>query len=304
MNNCPACKATDINIVRPYRNVHDTYSRMNLARCNSCSLVFSTPMPSQAELDIYNASYFESANGGYNKSTVALAFFKGIAKIRAAYLSRFLVKNNIEARRILEIGPGHGFFAENWISKHSEISYYAIETDTSCHKSLLQLGVELVTSTGNLPEVDVVIISHVLEHVSSPYEFLSAVTKSLRLGGVLFIEVPCQDWKHKSIDEPHLLFFEKQSMDVLLKSLDFFKIQLSYHGKEISSLQNESAIVKTYSRLRNKLMNMGIIAPFAQLETGLKEVTDPLERAAIKPFKPHVESQNPSWWLRAVAIKN
>jgi len=116
--------------------------------------------------------------------------------------------------------------------------------------------------------------------------------------------VPCQDWMHKSIDEPHLLFFEKQSMGVLLKSLDFLEPQLSYHGKEIASLQKESTIVKTYNRVRNKLMNMGIVAPFAKFEIGLKEVPDPLERAAIKPFKPHFESQKPSWWLRAVAIKN
>lgn len=304
MNHCPSCKNVEIDIIRPYRYGHEIYSAMNLAKCNSCSLVFAAPMPSDEELKTYNSSYFDSAHGGLQQSAVALAFFKGIAKIRAAHLSKFLVKNSIEVRHVLEIGPGHGFFAGNWISKHPGISYYGMETDTTCHNYLRQLNVELISSDDSLPDADVVIISHVLEHVSSPFEFLSAVTKSLRSGGVLFIEVPCQDWKHKSIDEPHLLFFEKQSMDVLLKSLNFSDIQVSYHGEEIVSIQKESFITKKYNRVRTKLMNLGVVSPFAKLEPGLEVITEPLERAAIKPFKPHVESQNPSWWLRAVAIKN
>ena len=273
---CPSCKHAEVEIVRSYRNSHKIYSKMNLARCKSCSMVFSTPMPSEEELKTYNASYFDSAHGGLQQSAVALAFFKGIAKIRAAHLSKFLVKSRIEVRQVLEIGPGHGFFAENWINKHPEIRYFGVETDTTCHKSLQLYGVQLVNSTENLPEADVVVISHVLEHVSSPFEFLLAVTKNLRSGGVLFIEVPCQDWKHKSIDEPHLLFFEKQSMDVLLKSLNFSEIQVSYHGEEIASLQKESFITKILSRVRTKLMNMGVVAPFAQFESGLEVITEPL----------------------------
>lgn len=301
---CPACKGAEINIVRPYRYIHAIYKEMHLAKCRSCTLVFSIPMPSDDSLKEFNSSYFDSAHGGLQQSAVALAFFKGIAKIRAAHLNKFLVKNSIEVRHVLEIGPGHGFFAENWISKHPNIRYYAMETDTTCHNYLRQLNVELISSNDSLQDADVVIMSHVLEHVSSPFEFLSSVTKSLRSGGVIFIEVPCQDWKHKSIDEPHLLFFEKKSMNVLLKSLNFSEIQVSYHGEEIASLQKVSFIAKTYNRVRTSLMNMGVVAPFAQLESGLEVITEPIERAAIKPFKPHVESPNPSWWLRAVAIKN
>lgn len=267
-------------------------------------MVFSTPMPSEAKLEKYNASYFDSAHGGLQQSAVALAFFKGIAKIRAEHLRKFLVKNNVKVESVLEIGPGHGFFAENWIKCNPDTKYYGVETDITCHNSLQELDVHLVRPGENLPETDAVVLSHVLEHVSSPFEFLSAVTKRLRSGGVIFIEVPCQDWKHKPLDEPHLLFFEKQSMSVLLNSLAFSGIQVSYHGEEIDILQKEAIIAKQLSRVRTKLIAMGIVAPFARVQAGMEIIDDPLERAAIRLFKPHVESQNPSWWLRAVAIKN
>lgn len=301
---CPACKGIDIDIIRPYRNIHAIYAGMHLAKCRSCTLVFSTPMPSDDGLEEYNSSYFDSAHGGLQQSPVALAFFKGIANIRALHLKKFLIKNKIKAERILEIGPGHGFFAENWMKSTPGTKYYGAETDTSCHHSLKQLGVELVQTGESLPATDVVVLSHVLEHISRPSEFLSEVTKNLRPGGVLFIEVPCQDWKHKSVDEPHLLFFEKHSMSSLLKNLNFSGIEVSYHGREIDSLQNESTFTKKLSSIRTKLMNMGIVAPFVKYEAGLDEVLSPLEMASINPFKPHIESVNPSWWLRALAIKN
>ena len=301
---CPACKVADIDNIRPYRNSHAIYAKMDLVKCNSCALVFSTPMPSDDSLENYNASYFDTAHGGLQQSSVALAFFRGIAKVRALHLKKFLLKNKTNAERILEIGPGHGFFAENWMKSNPGTKYYGAETDTSCHNFLKELGVELVQTGENLPETDVVVLSHVLEHVSRPFEFLTEVTKNLRPGGVLFIEVPCQDWKHKSVDEPHLLFFEKQSMTSLLKKLSFSGIGVRYHGREITSLQGDSIFSNKLSAVRTKLLNMGIVAPFAKYEAGLDEVLSPLEMASINPFKPHVESVNPSWWLRAVAIKN
>ena len=80
---------------------------------------------------------------------------------------------------------------------------------------------------------DVVIISHVLEHVSNPIEFLKLMTLKLREGGVLYIDVPCLDYLHKDLDEPHLLFFDKKPMNILLEHLNFKKIEINYFGKLI-----------------------------------------------------------------------
>ena len=61
-------------------------------------------------------------------------------------------------------------------------------------------------------KMDVIIISHVLEHVSDPKGFLSFANSFLKKGGALFVEIPCNDFQHKTIMEPHLLFFDKKPL--------------------------------------------------------------------------------------------
>ena len=147
-------------------------------------------------------------------------------------------------------------------------------------------------------------ISHVLEHTSEPAAFIDHCTKYLLPGGVLFIEVPCKDYEHKEIDEPHLLFFDKEPMQQFLTNKGFDDIQLSYHGNTITDLSKPTSLFgKIYSKGRNFLLGKGILFPFSIKENGLNKIDDPLERAVIKPFKAHITQDVPSWWLRAIAIK-
>ena len=146
-------------------------------------------------------------------------------------------------------------------------------------------------------------MSHVLEHVSNPVSFLEKVTKNLRKGGMLFIEVPCMDYKHKSVDEPHLLFFDKEPMIYLLKQLGFEDIKVSYHGQKIRKLAKKSTFQNKFLAIRSKFITLGIVKPFAYIHEGMDSISDPIERAAIAPFNAHKENVEPSWWLRALAIK-
>jgi SAM-dependent methyltransferase len=269
-------------------------------------MVFAAPMPQIAALEDYNASYFASAHGGQPRNSLAAAFFSGIARLRLAHLELYLDKKNISVSSLLELGPGPGFFARNFLEKHPETTYMAIETDTSCHASLQEMSVHVVSAAGlseDTDPVDLVVMSHVLEHVSNPIKFLTDATRNLRNGGVLFIEVPCRDWEHKLIDEPHLLFFDKGPMQHLLRQLGFEDIQVSYHGQEIERLRSASVWRSRLMALRSKLIALGLVAPFAQVRPGMETLTDPLERAVVAPFKAHRETQKPAWWLRVLSIK-
>ena len=205
---CPVCNATDNVAIRSYRGNSGVFHSLQLYTCNSCSMVFANPMPSEYELTSYNSSYFNNAHGGKSNSKIADSFFNGIAKLRFMFVIDYLKSVNLEVKTVFEIGPGPGYFATHWIKKHPDAKYFAIESDNSCHGSLKSAGVELISSMDSLKEnyADMVVISHVLEHVTNPADFLQFATSKLKKGGVLFIEVPCQDWKHKPLDEPHLLF--------------------------------------------------------------------------------------------------
>jgi SAM-dependent methyltransferase len=301
--NCPICDSSYINIVENYRNVHPSFSGLKRVACDKCKMDFANPMPNEADLDLFNASYFDSAHGGLAQNLQATAFFKAIARIRGSHLQKYIDKSSLKLSSILEIGPGPGFFASNWLSKNPTTNYKVIETDTTCLNSLNKIGVKILDIDEKIEKVDAVVISHVLEHVTNPKDFLKAVTKDLKVGGVLFIEVPCKDYEHKLIDEPHLLFFDKEPMKLLLKNLMFENVEVSYHGKQISELKTTSILNKSYQLFRSKFISFGFFKLFSKMETGLEAVTDSLERASVKPFKAHLENENPSWWLRAVAIK-
>ena len=305
-NKCPVCGQKNIEVQRMYRGCHRAFLSLHRNLCMSCGLVFADPMPSDSALAEFNASYFTCAHGGKPQSRTATAFFTGIARLRMAYLEPYLAEHEIKVSRVLEMGPGPGFFARNWLKKHPNTIFNAIETDSSCHDSLKEIGVRLVDPAERQAKeepFDVIVMSHVLEHVSSPIQFRSEATQNLRKGGALFIEGPCRDWEHKPIDEPHLLFFDKEPMKRLLGNQGFEEIKVSYHGQKIANLRKASKVDSTIMALRSKLIGMGLTAPFGQRQPGMEALTNSLERAVLAPYLAHRESMEPAWWLRALAIK-
>jgi len=298
---CPICVSSDFEFKGVYRGAHPAFIGMKRAHCKTCKMVFADPMPSDSALSEFNASYFNNAHGGKPQGAATLAFFSGIARLRAAHLKHYLRQNEISVSKVHEVGPGPGWFARSWMAQHPRTTYSAVETDASCHAVLREIGVHL-SPDGNAP-VDLVVMTHVLEHVIEPAAFLLEQTQRLRPGGALFIEVPCRDWEHKSIDEPHLLFFDKEPMKQLLGSQGFREIKVSYHGQKIAHLQKASKVDSTIMALRSKLIGMGVIVPFGQMRRGMEALTSSLERAVLAPYLAHQESMEPAWWLRALAIK-
>jgi len=303
---CPVCDSTAAEAQGDYRAAHPTFAGLKRAHCSACGMGFATPMPSDAALDEYNARYFAAAHGGLPTNAVASAFFSGIARLRVAHLDRYVAGQGIPVSSVIEFGPGPGFFAGGWLERRPATNYMAVETDLSCHELLRRKGVKLVAATaqanGGAP-VDAMVMSHVLEHVPDPVKFITEATRCLRGGGALFIEVPCLDYQHKALDEPHLLFFDKQPLLHLLRRLGFENIEVSYHGEEIDRLRSAPRWRSRWIALRSKLIGLGWVAPFARSRSGMESLRDPLERAAVAPFKAHRESQRPAWWLRAVARK-
>jgi len=303
---CPICMGYDFEFKGVYRAVHPAFIGMKRAHCKNCDMVFADPMPSDTALADFNASYFSFAHGGKPQSRTATAFFSGIARLRIAYVEAYLAIHQITVSRILELGPGPGFFARTWLDRHPTTIFKAIETDSSCHASLKEIVVHLVDCAERHAKedpFDLVVMSHVLEHVSRPIQFISEATQNLRKGGALFIEVPCRDWEHKSIDEPHLLFFDKEPMKRLLEKQGFGEIKVSYFGQKIAHLRKASKVRSRITALRSRLIGIGVSAPFGKMRRGMEALTSSLERAVLAPYLAHQESMEPAWWLRALAIK-
>jgi SAM-dependent methyltransferase len=271
-------------------------------------MVFADPMPDDAALEEYNANYFDNAHGGASNNKLAVAFHSGINLLRVIHVEAYMKQMKTVVKNVLEIGPGGGYFAKHWLNRNKDIvTYTAVDSDTTFHKELIHTGLAVYTNTKDLPvdqPFDLVVISHVLEHTSHPGDFIRECTRLLSPGGILFIEVPCKDYEHKPVVEPHLLFFDKEPMKLLLSKQGFDRIKLSYHGNTINELKKPlSFFSRLYNKARNFLTGRGILFPFSISERGLTEVDNLLERASVKPYRAHIEQTEPSWWLRATAIK-
>jgi SAM-dependent methyltransferase len=260
-------------------------------------------MPDAKLLSEYNSSFFEF-HGIAVMQVTTLAFFSAIAKLRLSFLKKYLNSRKSVIDTVFELGPGPGFFAKAWLAQYQS-KYMAYETDDTCYAGLKELGVQLVDEFSIERDntiVDLVVMSHVLEHVTSPKSFIKDATRGMRKGGVLFVEVPCKDYQYKPIDEPHLLFFDKKSMHHLLTEAGFVDVELGYFGEEVDKLP--ASFVKTiWMALRSKLIGFGLVWPFAIQLGALGSLLTPLEFAAVVPFKAHIESNKPARWLRAVAQK-
>lgn len=305
---CPVCISHHARFLRKYRYHQPLFKGCSIVECENCKLVFVHPMPDEKALVAYNAGYFSNAHGGISVDRLTIAFHSAINLLRVLHVGVFVQQHNRNIRNVLEIGPGAGHFARHLRSKYPGIlNYTVVESDTSCHPNLQVSGVIVYTSIDQLPsdeQFDLIVISHVLEHTNDPVQFLSNCTKYLVTGGILFIEVPCNDYAHKNSDEPHLLFFDKGPMNLLLTKTGFDDIHLSYHGKTISELQRPKPFYSGYvERIKNILLRKGIVLPFAVKDKELKGIDNSLERAVIKPFQSHVEQTEPAWWLRALSIK-
>ena len=80
---------------------------------------------------------------------------------------------------------------------------------------------------------DLIILSHVFEHVVHPLDFIKLIKTKLKNEGIIFIDIPVEDWRYKKYFEPHLTFFNKKSITELSKKIDIEIISLDYIGHQI-----------------------------------------------------------------------
>jgi SAM-dependent methyltransferase len=303
---CPICNSYDLNYDGDYRSIHAVFNGIKRVECSSCSLVYAVPMPSKESVALYNAKYFDEAHGGRNHNRSSLSFFSGIAKIRLNHVINYLQKIGLTVFSILEFGPGLGYFARAWLRNFTQSQYFSVETDLECRRELKKIGIrdlsDEVDNESRLESFDLLIMSHVLEHVTEPVDFILTASSYLRPGGALFVEVPFRDYHYKSIDEPHLLFFNKISLEFLLDKTGYENIEISYFGPPVNEGIIQRFFRKFILNINYFLVNKDIYIPLLGLGNP-KDCLMPMERMILFPYKVNKESKLPSWWIRAVATK-
>jgi 2-polyprenyl-3-methyl-5-hydroxy-6-metoxy-1,4-benzoquinol methylase len=163
---------------RTYRVVV-SYPKGTAVRCIQCRLVRSFPYPSFVYQD----------NKGY-----ALGY-TGRERLFARFAKEFMsfIEEYAPGPRLLEIGCGMGFLLEEAVrrgfaAQGLEINRWEVEM-TRARGLNVRAGVLEESSTPS-ESIDVVCMSHVLEHVQDLRSLLHEVHRVLRPGGVLALSQP------------------------------------------------------------------------------------------------------------------
>jgi 2-polyprenyl-3-methyl-5-hydroxy-6-metoxy-1,4-benzoquinol methylase len=220
--NCLICRSTD---VKELTLLDDGFK---LVKCRVCEFVFAIPRPGIEELiKYYNIPYY----------TPHLLTRKK-ARSSTKNLYKFIRHYNPNAKNVLDIGcaSGHTLYGlRQWGLEvtGTDISSSACEYASKCY------NLNLYNSEFPPDELfgyfDVLILSHVVEHLIDPITFLKKASNYVKDGGMFFISTPSIDCilfnlfgrNFREITPPgHINFFNPKSIKKLLTESGFESIRV------------------------------------------------------------------------------
>ncbi len=191
--NCLICGSDKSSIVHP----------PDITRCNKCGFVFLKERPTQKWMENYYKNVYtvgipdaavtvavpEDFNLLDTKDEYIAAQRKGLFNEAVAYYGK-----DIMGGTLVDIGCGWGALLHNARkSGMNVIGFEFINRNVQFAQDVLKLDVRQEQFTdSNIPEnsVDIVTMSHVLEHVPDPLKLVKKIDYVLKPGGIFYCVVP------------------------------------------------------------------------------------------------------------------
>lgn len=149
--------------------------------------------------EYYRNSYRE---GEYIPSSGEQGFFAARGKGIADILKRH---SKLEPRKVFEKGAGFGFNLRAIKDVWPSVALFTDEMDKHVSDLLVNIGIGKMEDNG---PYDIIVMSHVFEHLTNCVETIELCDESLQDGGLLYIEVP----NSLHFAEPHITFWTPKSL--------------------------------------------------------------------------------------------
>jgi 2-polyprenyl-3-methyl-5-hydroxy-6-metoxy-1,4-benzoquinol methylase len=222
---CTICGGDQWRFVRQGRDLlrPEDETRFKLSRCMSCGHVMQTPLPNDDELRVaYSVDYAPYRTAWKEPGWPLWKILRELTTWRRM----LCLKRYGKGRKLLEVGSGSGDFL--YAAHRAGWDVKAVEYNDRLAETLrAELGLD--ARTGELRpglwkegEFDVIAFWNVFEHVPDPLDTLITARTYLRLGGLLFLQIPTLDgieggkWFGQywaPLDLPrHLNFFSRTSL--------------------------------------------------------------------------------------------
>ena len=235
--------------------------------CQNCGTIQVQPRPDEKE----TLAYYSDETYRAEKVVDDAAVFEKLVK-RGELIQKNIKSLGLPSEKILEIGCGVGSILKPFIDSGSSVVGYELNREEVKYGSSKGLNLRY----GTIDDVkedecfDVIIYSHVIEHLVYPLKELAKVRKHLKEGGALVVLLPgfnnMQVHKYKLsnyIVFPHLQYFTLTSLTNLLGEAGFKRV---YGVEEIHSIfvrsEERRSINSDYSHSKKALQLYKIYAFF------------------------------------------
>lgn len=213
---CLLCAGCHIKISR------GLVADFQLARCRSCGFLFIWPRPTDSEL----ADVYKNFTNRMEDAVISAKLSKEIVRP----WHRLIQQHNLKAQKILEIGCGSGHLLFGL--RHFGYQVFGCDVSEKA-RDLAKKDYDLDIFRGQFPpqilekSFDVLILSHLIEHLVAPRDFLRDALRFLKPGGLLLLITPNLNslgfrlfGRHYAIISPpvHLNFFNQDTLQRLLPS--------------------------------------------------------------------------------------
>lgn len=222
------------------------FPKSGICRCLDCGYMWSRPEPTPAELqDVYRATYRiirqESPTQDY------LDFMDARAGAQSELIAR-TTSRDFAGLKVLDIGCGAGSLLKVFEEHGAAVTGFEPDIAMSgAARQRLSAAAHIENAMFNAEEwqgepFDLICLSHVLEHVSNPVDFLAGLMRTARPGGFLFVEVPnetrqtvraiCQ---YKARGLMHLCFFNAGTLRRVMMEAGWTPLLDVTCGQDISN---------------------------------------------------------------------
>ncbi len=318
-NNCGSSEATLVTtgVEHEYENTTDDV--FNVVRCNECGLLYLNPRPDVSELKtIYPDNYYAYVLEEKNRSAKSRnsALYKARKAVYVGRLKRVLALcKPSENFRVLDIGCGDGR-ALNWYRELDgyQIETYGVDFDEQSVEKAKAAGHRVYLGTFEDAEIplnyfDLVVATHVIEHVADPKRFASRVLQVLKPGGIFLCETPNADSFDAKVFRKqhwggyhfprHWVLYTPQSVKFMADSIGFKIDRIEFNPAPAFWNWTGHSILKSYGMKRaadalfppvdfqkNNMRNFLSAGTFTVMDLAIKALSGTTSNMAVVLRKP------------------